>query len=308
MKKKQITNHILMVRPYLFGFNPETAADNAFQQDDGSLSTDQVQERALQEFDQLAEKLSAAGIDIIIVEDTEKPHTPDSIFPNNWITFHQRGMVVTYPMFSNIRRKERREDIINLISERFPFRDRIHFEHLEAKNLFLEGTGSLILDRINKIAYACLSERTRIDALNEFCKWMTYKPVSFTATDLNGQKIYHTNVMMALGENFAVICLDSINNSVEKEKVMNSLETTGKEVISISHEQMNAFAGNMLQVSAKDGKTYLVMSDQAKDSLSQEQIDQIQKYTNILSSPISTIETYGGGSVRCMMAEVFPPL
>lgn len=307
MEKRQITSHILMVRPYQFGFNEETAADNAFQRNDQSLSPEEIQERALAEFDAFVEKLMSVGVDVIVVEDTENPYTPDAIFPNNWVTFHQRGMVATYPMFSSVRRQERREDIINQISERFGFRDRIHFEHLEAQNFFLEGTGSLILDRLNKTAYACLSERTHQNGLKQFCKWLGYKEVSFTAVDAQGTRIYHTNVMMALGKDFAVICLDAIKDGEERKKVEDSLAQSGKEIIDISFHQMNAFAGNMLQVEGKDGKSYLVMSEQARNSLTDAQIAQIEKYTNILSSPIPTIETYGGGSVRCMMAEVFPP-
>lgn len=296
-----------MVRPYHFGFNEETAADNAFQKNDQGLSPEEVQEKALAEFDAFVEKLMSVGIDVTVVEDLEEPHTPDAVFPNNWITFHQRGMVATYPMFSNVRRKERREDIINVVSERFGFRDRIHFEHLEAKNAFLEGTGSLILDRLNKIAYACLSERTHKTGLKEFCKWMGYQEVSFTAVDDQGTRIYHTNVMMALGNDFAVICMDAIKDAEERKKVEESLHQTGKEIIEITPDQMSAFAGNMLQLEAKDGKSYLVMSEQAMDSLTEGQIAQIEEYTHILSAPIPTIETYGGGSVRCMMAEIFPP-
>jgi hypothetical protein len=307
VEKRQITSHILMVRPYQFGFNEETAADNAFQKNDQSLSEEKVQEKALAEFDALVEKLMSVGVDVTVVEDLEEPYTPDAIFPNNWITFHQRGMVATYPMFSNIRRQERREDIVNMVSGQFGFRDRIHFEHLEAKNAFLEGTGSLILDRLNKIAYACLSERTHKTGLKEFCKWMGYKEVSFTAVDGQGTRIYHTNVMMALGKDFAVICMDAIPNADERKKVEESLRQTDKDIIEITPEQMNAFAGNMLQVAAKDGQSYLVMSEQAKDSLSDEQVAQIEKHTRILSAPIPTIEAYGGGSVRCMMAEIFPP-
>ncbi len=307
MEKKQITNHVLMVRPVGFGYNEETAANNLFQRNDESLSAEDIQQRAEKEFDALVDKLTAAGVDVIVVEDNKEPHTPDAVFPNNWVTFHQRGMVATYPMFSYKRRQERREDIINEVSERFGFRDRIHFEHLEAQNRFLEGTGSLLLDRLNKLAYACLSERTHREALKEFCKWLNYKEISFTAVDANGAKIYHTNVMMALGEHLAVICLESIPDENERKTVINSLRETGREIIDITFDQMHAFAGNMLQVSGKDGQSFMVMSQAARDSLTPEQVAQIEKHTTILSSPIPTIETYGGGSVRCMMAEIFPP-
>lgn len=296
-----------MVRPYQFGFNEETANDNAFQTNDKSLSQEVIQERAVAEFDAFVEKLMEVGVNVIVVEDLEDPHTPDAIFPNNWVSFHQRGMVVTYPMYSSIRRKERREDIINLVSGRYGFRDRIHFEQLEAQDFFLEGTGSLILDRPNKIVYACLSERTTKDGLKAFCKWMGYREISFTAVDAEGTRIYHTNVMMALGNDLAVICLDAIKDAAERKQVEESLNETGKEMIEISFDQMNAFAGNMLQVESQDGKSYLVMSEQAKNALTEGQIAQIEKHTNILSSPIPTIESYGGGSVRCMMAEIFPP-
>ena len=302
----QITNTILMVRPAAFGFNEETAANNAFQVKNESLSAEEIQERALQEFDTFVNKLRAIGVEVIVVEDSADPHTPDAIFPNNWISFHQDGLVVTYPMFSSIRRKERRPEIISDLMANFSVETRIFFEDYEREEKYLEGTGSLILDRVNKIMYACLSPRTDRTLTEELAQRLDYKAVIFTAVDEEGQEIYHTNVMMALGENFAVICLDVIADIMERQEVIEVLEDSGKEIIEISIEQMMQFAGNMLQVKGEDS-SYLVMSQAAYDSLDEEQIEEIEQYTKILSSPIPTIEELGGGSVRCMMAEVFLP-
>lgn len=302
----QITNTILMVRPAAFGFNEETAANNAFQVKNESLSAEEIQERALQEFDTFVNKLRAIGVEVIVVEDSADPHTPDAIFPNNWISFHQDGLVVTYPMFSSIRRKERRPEIISDLMADFSVETRIFFEDYEREEKYLEGTGSLILDRVNKIMYACLSPRTDRALTEELAQRLDYKAVIFTAVDEEGQEIYHTNVMMALGENFAVICLDVIADIMERQEVIEVLEDSGKEIIEISIEQMMQFAGNMLQVKGEDS-SYLVMSQAAYDSLDEEQIEEIEQYTKILSSPIPTIEELGGGSVRCMMAEVFLP-
>ena len=302
----QITNTILMVRPAAFGFNEETAANNAFQVKNESLSAEEIQERALQEFDTFVNKLRAIGVEVIVVKDSADPHTPDAIFPNNWISFHQDGLVVTYPMFSSIRRKERRPEIISDLMADFSVETRIFFEDYEREDKYLEGTGSLILDRVNKIMYACLSPRTDRALTEELAQRLDYKAVIFTAVDEEGQEIYHTNVMMALGENFAVICLDVIADIMERQEVIEVLEDSGKEIIEISIEQMMQFAGNMLQVKGEDS-SYLVMSQAAYDSLDEEQIEEIEQYTKILSSPIPTIEELGGGSVRCMMAEVFLP-
>jgi hypothetical protein len=295
-----------MVRPAAFGFNEETAANNAFQVKNESLSAEEIQERALQEFDTFVNKLRAIGVEVIVVEDSADPHTPDAIFPNNWISFHQDGLVVTYPMFSSIRRKERRPEIISDLMADFSVETRIFFEDYEREEKYLEGTGSLILDRVNKIMYACLSPRTDRALTEELAQRLDYKAVIFTAVDEDGQEIYHTNVMMALGENFAVICLDVIADIMERQEVIEVLEDSGKEIIEISIEQMMQFAGNMLQVKGEDS-SYLVMSQAAYDSLDEEQIEEIEQYTKILSSPIPTIEELGGGSVRCMMAEVFLP-
>lgn len=302
----QITNTILMVRPAAFGFNEETAANNAFQVKNESLSAEEIQQSALQEFDTFVNKLSAIGVEVIVVEDSAEPHTPDAIFPNNWISFHHDGLVVTYPMFSSIRRKERRPEVISDLMADFSVETRIFFEDYEREEKYLEGTGSLVLDRVNKVMYACLSPRTDRALTEELAERLDYKAVIFTAVDEEGQEIYHTNVMMALGETFAIICLDVIVDIMERQEVIEVLEDSGKEIIEISIDQMMQFAGNMLQVRGQDS-SYLVMSQAAYDSLDEEQVEEIKQHTKILSSPIPTIEELGGGSVRCMMAEVFLP-
>jgi hypothetical protein len=302
---RQTTDHILMIRPANFGFNPETADSNAFQSKDNQLSGDLIQKMAEEEFDIFVETLRDAGVKITVVEDSKDPLKPDAVFPNNWVTFHEDGRVATYPMLSKMRRLERREDIIENFSKEYKVTDRIHFEPAEEQGKILEGTGSLILDRPNKIAYACLSPRTDEKLLDEFCQKMGYEKVAFYAVDQNGQEIYHTNVMMALGETFVVICLDSVKSEEERSKLESIFEKTGKEIIEISFEQMMDYAGNMLQVQSEDGIPILVMSEQAFESLTEEQIDTITAHTNILYSPLYTIEKFGGGSARCMMAEVF---
>lgn len=307
MSLQQITDTILMVRPAAFGYNEETAVNNAFQTKDDSLSANDIQQKALEEFDAFVAKLQAAGVEVIVVEDLPEPHTPDAIFPNNWVTFHESGRVVTYPMFSTIRRKERRMDILERLEQHFEINDHFHLENREADEIYLEGTGSLILDRPNEIMYACLSPRTHRKLVEEFARKLAYEPIIFTAIDDEGQEIYHTNVMMALGEDFAIICLDVIEDIIERQDVIEAIENSGKEIIEISMDQMLDFAGNMLQVKSKDGKTYLVMSETAYESLYEDQLEKIEEYTEILYSSIPTIETFGGGSVRCMMAEVFLP-
>jgi hypothetical protein len=301
----QITDTLLMVRPANFGFNEETAASNAFQINDQSLSNPEIQAKALVEFDALVGKLRDAGIQVLVVEDTADPFTPDAIFPNNWVTFHEDGTVMTYPMCATKRRLERREDILELINKKYSITQRYELEAYEADNMFLEGTGSMILDRENKIAYACLSPRTDLTVLDEFCEIRGYEPLTFLAVDQQGLEIYHTNVMMALGATFVVIALDTVQNQEEKERLEEKFAETGKEIILISIKQMLSFAGNMLQVGNAEGKTFLVMSEQAFQSLTPTQIAQIEKHTTIIHSDIPTIEKYGGGSVRCMMAEVF---
>ena len=303
--ERQITDTIFMVRPSNFGFNPQTAANNAFQEEATDLKPSEIQTLALQEFDSFVAALRNAKIRVIVIQDTDNPTKYDAIFPNNWISTHNNGYLITYPMFAPMRRLERREDIIGGLIEEFQVKDRIHLEHYEASDIYLEGTGSMILDRPNKLVYACRSLRTEEKVLDDFCEQMGYGKVLFTSTDESGLEIYHTNVMMALGEDFVVICLESIKDGKEWANLHQKFEETNKTVVEISMEQMASFAGNMLQVRNIDGDTFLVMSEQAYRSLSEEQIQQIEQHTNILYSPLYTIEKFGGGSARCMMAEIF---
>jgi hypothetical protein len=307
--RQQTTSHILMVRPANFAFNEETAANNAFQSRDGKLSADEMRQKAVREFDDFVKKLREAGVQVIVAEDSATPAKPDAVFPNNWVTFHQEGFVVTYPMFAPTRRRERREEVIEEILQKgFSSKNHIHLEEEESKNRFLEGTGSIIFDHQNRLAYACLSPRTDADLLENLCQKIGYQKVVFHAVDANGQEIYHTNVMMALGETFVVICLDSVRDPAERKMLEEKFRETDKEIVDITLAQMNAFAGNMLQVRNAAGETILVMSEQAYRSLTPLQIKALEKHTRLLYSPIETIETYGGGSARCMMAEIFLPL
>ena len=296
-----------MVRPANFGFNPQTAVNNAFQTRNKDLTSEEVATKAKEEFDQLVDKLRAVGITVIVIEDTKEPIKKDAIFPNNWFTTHTNGSIITYPMFAPIRRLERREDIIKLLEDKFNYSKRIHLEFHEEDNQFLEGTGSIILDRVNRILFACKSVRTHEGVLSELCEGSDFEKIVFDALDESNIPIYHTNVMMALGETFCVICLDSIKNKAQRKILQDKLMSSGKEIIEISFQQMNAFAGNMLHLRGKGDETYLVMSQQAYDTLHDDQIKQLEKHTNLLYSPINTIEFSGGGSVRCMIAEIFPP-
>lgn len=301
------TDTIMMIRPANFGFNAETAENNAFQYNDRGESTQEIAAQARDEFDEMAKVLRTKGIDIIVVEDTAEPKKPDAIFPNNWISFHDNGAVVTYPMFAENRRIERREEIIEGLKTNFEVDRRYTFEHYEANGMYLEGTGSMLFDRDRNIMYACLSERTDPQIIDKFCVLMGSERVVFHAVDRNGDAIYHTNVMMALGEDFAVLCTASISKKDELDEILAKLESTGKELVDISFNQMEAFAGNMLQVRNRSGDTFLVMSQTAYNSLNQKQIETLSAKTNILPINIDTIEYYGGGSVRCMIAEVFLP-
>lgn len=304
--RKQTTSYILMVRPAHFGFNEETAASNAFQTRDHRLTPAEIQQRAREEFDQFVARLREAGVQVLVAEDSEQPVKPDAVFPNNWVTFHQEGLLITYPMHAPTRRLERREEVIQAaLQAGFQPKKRLHLENNEAIGRYLEGTGSIIFDHPNRIAYACLSPRTDEHLFRELCTVLAYEPVVFHAVDANGQEIYHTNVLMALGETFVVICLDTVRDAAERALLEEKFRATGKEIVPITLEQMQAFAGNMLQVRNDRGETFLVMSEQAFRSLTPEQIQTLEKHTRLLYSPLYTIETYGGGSARCMMAEVF---
>ncbi|MBI6115624.1 citrulline utilization hydrolase CtlX [Salegentibacter maritimus] len=304
---RQITDTILMVRPVAFRMNEQTAVNNYFQKD---LTADNVNERAQKEFDEFVIKLKNVGVNVIVVNDKVEDDTPDSIFPNNWVSFHENGDIGLYPMFAENRRKERRlEYFAKLEEEGFKIKNIVDYTEAEEHDVFLEGTGSLLLDRKNRKAYCALSARADEDLLIEFCEDFEFTPVIFNANQsVDGKRkaIYHTNVMMCLAENFAVICLDSIDDKKERKNVLKHLNEDGKEVIAISEAQMHEFAGNMLQVQGTDDK-FLVMSARAHKSLNQEQIEKIEKHCKILSSDLHVIETCGGGSARCMMAEVFLP-
>jgi hypothetical protein len=302
MTNQQTTSTILMIRPVNFGFNEQTAGSNAFQ--NRNASKQQVQDKALKEFDNLVKILQENGVEVIVIDDTPEPHTPDSIFPNNWVSFHGDGNVFLYPMLAENRRLERREDIIMQLEDEFKINHIIDLSRFEHENKFLEGTGSMVLDRENKIAYACLSPRTNKEVLDLFCSQSGYKPVLFHAVDENDMDIYHTNVLMCIGSSFAVICLDSIKDESEKESVIHSLRSTQKQIVTISFEQMNHFAGNMLEINDQSGESLLVMSKSAWDSLNYEQRAILSSFSKPLYVDINTIETNGGGSARCMIAEV----
>ena len=308
---QQTTNTILMIRPIGFRMNEQTAVNNYYQKVLDNLLPASVNKKAQEEFDQYADKLSSYGINVVVVSDTKEFDTPDSIFPNNWISFHQDGTVGLYPMFAENRRLERREDVLDeLESKGFLINDIIDYTSAEEDDVFLEGTGSLLLDRVNRKAYCALSPRADEDLVIEFCEDFEYTPVIFTANQtVNGRReaIYHTNVMMCLAETFAVICLDSIDDKKERKNVLKHLKEDGKQVIDITENQVNNFAGNMLQVRGKENQLFLVMSQAAYDSLTKQQIVQIEKHCPIISSSLDTIEACGGGSARCMMAEVFLP-
>lgn len=306
---KQITDTILMIRPVAFRMNEQTAVNNFFQ-DDIALKNAEINTKAQEEFDAFVQKLRAVGVNVIVENDDLRMDTPDSIFPNNWISFHENGDIGLYPMFAENRRRERREEVlIRLESEGFLINNVYDYTEAEDEGLFLEGTGSLLLDRVNHKAYCALSARADEELVIEFCEDFEYLPVIFTANQtVDGKRlpIYHTNVMMCLAENFSVICLDTIDDAAEKKNVVQHLKKDGKEIIKINEAQMHHFAGNMLQLQGK-GKKYLVMSSAAHKSLNKEQISAIEKHCEILSSDLTTIETCGGGSARCMMAEVFLP-
>lgn len=298
-----------MIRPVAFRMNEETAVNNYFQED-LNLKNAEINAKAQEEFDRFVEKLRGVGVNVIVENDDKKMDTPDSIFPNNWITTHENGDIAIYPLFAENRRKERREEVLDRFEkEGFKIANIVDYTAAEEEGLFLESTGSLLLDRVNQKAYCALSPRADEELLIEFCEDFEFTPVIFTANQtVNGKRmpIYHTNVMMCLAEDFCVICLDSIDDKKEKQNVVQHLKADGKEIIKITEGQMHHFAGNMLQVQGKDAK-YLVMSAAAHASLTNDQTKAIEKHCQILSSDLETIETCGGGSARCMMAEVFLP-
>jgi len=308
----QSTNTILMVKPSGFRFNEETALNNHFQLADESQTVIQIQHKAVNEFDSMVSLLQINGVEVIVIDHDNGAEIPDAVFPNNWFSTHQNGDVYLYPMNAINRRLERRLEIFDTIKEKYNLRvsNIIDFTHWEKKNLFLEGTGSMILDRVNCIIYASLSKRTSQKLLSEYAKKMNYDVISFKSYHSSSNQsplIYHTNVMMCLASSFTVICLESILDQNERQRVIDKLKETEKKIIEITFDQMNNFAGNMLEVQNSNGDQFLVMSSKAYHSLNKNQVNQIQQYVQILHSPIDTIEILGGGSARCMMAEIFLP-
>ena len=307
----QTTNSILMIRPVAFRMNEQTTVNNYYQKVIDGLLPATVNAKAQQEFDAFVAKLKSVGVDVIVVEDTLNPDTPDSIFPNNWISFHENGDISLFPMFAENRRLERREDILDILEEKgFIIENIMDYTSAEEDNFFLEGTGSILLDRANGKAYCALSSRADEELFIEFCEDFDLNPIIFEAFQtVNGERklIYHTNVMMCIGETYAVICADSIDDKKERKMVIDSLKGDDKEVIYITEDQVNNFAGNMLEVKGANDRRYLVMSSAAYKSLTKKQIAQLEEHVTILSSSLDTIEACGGGSARCMMAEIFLP-
>jgi hypothetical protein len=302
----QTTPFILMIRPVKFGFNIQTAETNTFQNSDFREDTTS-QKKALKEFDKMVNILQESGVEVTVIDDTPDPHTPDSIFPNNWVSFHDDGSVFLYPMQAPNRRLERRTDILqNLQAQHFQISKTVDLSYYEATEKFLEGTGSMVLDRENKIAYACISPRTNVTVLNDFAEQAGYQAITFQAI-ASGKAIYHTNVVMSLGEKYCTICLDAIPDDNERLIIVNILSKTDKEIIEISEEQMNSFAGNMLQIRNKHNELLLVMSAQAYKSLTKKQIETLKKHGTLVHPSLETIETNGGGSARCMIAEIHLP-
>ncbi|MDQ0477040.1 citrulline utilization hydrolase CtlX [Chryseobacterium sp. MDT2-18] len=304
----QTANTVLMVEPIAFGYNSQTAQNNYFQVEQKEAD---IQEKALQEFNNFVAKLRDKGIQVITVKDTLEPHSPDSIFPNNWVSFHEDGRVALYPMFAPNRRVERRADILDTVrNEGFVIKEVDDLSSPENEDKFLEGTGSMIFDHDYKIAYGSVSLRLDEELFRDFCKQFDYTPVVFHSHQNVGNQrlpIYHTNVMMCVAEQFVVICLDCIDDELEREKVQEVIKSTEKEIIEITEEQLHQFAGNMVQVQNEEGTQFLVMSETAYKSLTPEQIQRIENYCEIIYADLNTIEVNGGGSARCMLAEVFLP-
>ncbi|MEE3163951.1 MAG: arginine deiminase-related protein [Bacteroidota bacterium] len=307
----QSTSSVFMVRPHSFRKNEETATNNHYQRDIAQASPEEIIERAQEEFDGLVDQLKAAGVEVVVFDEAEPHETPDALFPNNWVSTHADGTVALYPMFAPNRRTERREDIPLVLEHQFGFdvRQIIDFTEFESHNKFLEGTGSIVLDRVNRKAYAALSDRTDARALEHFCDQLDFEPVAFQAfqtVDNQRLPIYHTNVMMSIGSGYAVVCLNCIDSDDERKQVVDAIAQDGLELIAITEEQVNQFAGNMLELTGDDGPV-LVMSASAYQSLAPEQIEKLQQHTTLLHAPLPTIETCGGGSARCMIAEIHLP-
>lgn len=308
MPERQTTNTVLMIRPARFGSNPQTAASNAFQQP-AAADRETAQQAAEREFDALVAALEGARVNVLVCTDTAEPVKPDAIFPNNWLSTHDDGTVVLYPMQAENRRLERRLDLVRGLAaeHRFDVQRVVDLSDAEQRGEFLEGTGSLVLDRVNRTAYACLSSRTHKQALDRWAEQLSYDTVSFAAVDEGGRPIYHTNVMMSIGSRVAIVCLEAIASPAERDRVRSTLVASGHEIVDISFAQMRAFAGNVLELVNRDGEAVVVMSERARDALTAPQIGTISQHAEIINAPISTIEDHSGGGVRCMLAEVFLP-
>ncbi|MFA6149706.1 MAG: arginine deiminase-related protein [Chitinophagaceae bacterium] len=302
---QQNTGNIFMVRPANFGFNEQTALSNTFQQDGAHISN--VQQKAKQEFDSAVEKLRSAGINVWVIEDTDDSIRPDAVFPNNWISTHENGTIILYPMLTENRRKERRSDIVDTLRQNYFVSKILDFSNYENKHQFVEGTGSIVFDHTNRFAYACISPRTNKELLEEICSAINYKSITFRAVNQSGIEIYHTNVLMSIGEDFAIICLECIADEKERSNIKDSIEKSGKEIIEIRFDQMNSFAGNAISLSS-DQKNILALSQTAYNSLIPEQKIRLEQYCTLLPVRIPTIETIGGGSLRCMIAQNFLPV
>ena len=301
----QTTDTIFMVRPVAFGYNPLAAESNAFMKDDTDVSSRKLADQAEGEFDNMVEVLRSQGVNVHVFEDRLEPHTPDSIFPNNWVSFHGNGRVILYPMETLNRRPERRMDIVEALLSKDQEAKVVDLSPFENDGKYLEGTGSMILDRVNQIAYACVSPRTDPELFARFCMELDVEGFLFHSVGREGIPVYHTNVMMALGTTVAIVCLDSIKDPDERQALITRLLETDHEIVEIDMIQMNEFAGNMLEVRNSEGDAFMVMSQRAHDSLRPEQLAAITTHAKPLPIPIDVIETYGGGSVRCMIAEVY---
>jgi hypothetical protein len=299
-----IASTILMIRPAAFGFNEETAVNNYFQSRSGT-SKEELQQKAEQEFDKMVQTLRKHDIDVMVIDDTKEPPKPDSIFPNNWLSTSPDGIVSVFPMYAPSRRLEKRDDILKMLADEFVVKDVQDWSEFEAEGRFLEGTGSMLIDHDNKMIYAAISERTNISVLEKYAHTNGFQAIVFLATDKNGRPVYHTNVVMTLGENFAVLCEEAIDEEWELIAVRQLLESTGHSIIAITREQMHGFAGNMLELKNKKGENILVLSQTAFDTLRKEQKQMLEAYARLLPVAVPTIEQVEGGSVRCMMAEIF---
>lgn len=302
---KQTSSVLMMVRPAHFGFNPETAVNNHFQKKMHAGDVNETAKQAREEFDEFVSALRSNEIDVLVFEDTIEPKTPDAVFPNNWISFHQGGTMVTYPMYAPSRREERRSDILQYFKDNYQIGKQLNYDRFEAEDLYLEGTGSMILDRVSKIAYACRSMRTSDKLFNDFCADLGYTSVLFDSSDESEQPIYHTNVIMCVATSTVVICLESVKDPIQRANLEKSIIDSGKAIVEITLEQVHAFAGNMLQVENKKGELFIIMSRTAYDALTDEQKEALSVDSNIIAVQIPLIEQLGGGSARCMLAEVF---